>query len=1014
MTSNIIISETQIKEYQDTLNLLTDENCLIYNYALYETNRLMESSIGRPNEVAEDEKVIKFAISAAKCLSDYQWSYYDDSTIAQLEFFLNTMSSVLYIISQSVEMINSDTRTSFYKSLSKFWTTYRNKNEINANVMFKLREIRNCLRKIKDDQSDLDNIVSAGGNVVDVIVNAVQSQYLQALASLTNVLDFEYPAGIWYEGWKEIYETYFDLRQQSSENLENIKKFSKNLIKLSIKEFERVKKKNTTYRNVEYKVLKSGGELLGYSLPDNIDTLLIGYLHLIQRILEEFFPQIKRYIKKIIPLCNEMINTHIKKQLTFKAVEVLYIIKENTQKVEIKNEIEFNFKIWSKVPITSTPMDRSNSDSNLITPDTHEKKPRSLSFPKKVINTLSNSQKEHRQQRNQIIEGVKKLFEERRKIERDINEIKAEYSKLLKNKAINEDSILSELKEILEAKRKRIEYIESLEGKVIDERAFSELKVILEGDKERRDEIGPILSKLKEILDGNDGNGKESSILSKLKEILERTAVEENPTTEKKASNPDNTNDVADVEKEAANDVAEKIKVVNNVKDIKKLGYQNFSGNKIISEKAIVNDTNNVNDARSDVNDLNVVNIVKDLPQHSNFHNFTKGFDGTLHMDNYEVIFDVDEILNDQKYLDDNVIISDERNIIDTKYVKALSRISTNQYNVEEFDDTLYLDNYEIIFDVDEILNHQKYLDDNVIIISDDTIVSDVKDVKALPRISANQYNIEEVDNTLYLDNYEIIFDVDEILNHQKYLDDNMIISDDAIVSNVKDMKVLPRISANQYNIEEFDNTLYLDNYEIIFDVDEILKHQNYLDDVTILVKNANDTKEPLNISNFHYSTQYNYYNFVEEFDDNLCLVNYEMNDEEILPPPPPYSEKDDDALEVLLPSSYDERDMNTLKNMLPRDYNRLDSTTIINVIKENYVINIQQETNMQDNEESSSLLRTFKKIVKEVEILVDKAAKAHQAAVNKEKLRKLSNNSSKPELSEKEKENLNFLYASK
>jgi hypothetical protein len=78
---------------------------------------------------------------------------------------------------------------------------------------------------------------------------------------------------------------------------------------------------------------------LGYSLPDHIDTLLIGYLHLIQQILEKFFSQIKRYIKRIISFCNEIIDTHVKKQLTFKAVEVLYVIKENTERKEIKDEV---------------------------------------------------------------------------------------------------------------------------------------------------------------------------------------------------------------------------------------------------------------------------------------------------------------------------------------------------------------------------------------------------------------------------------------------------------------------------------------------------------------------------------------------------------------------------------------------------------------------------------------------------------------------------------------------------
>ena len=83
---------------------------------------------------------------------------------------------------------------------------------------------------------------------------------------------------------------------------------------------------------------------MGYSLPDNIDTLLIGHLHLIQQVLEEFFPQINnKYIKKIVPFCKEIIDIHIKKQLTFKAVEVLYVIKENTKEKEIKDEVKFFF-----------------------------------------------------------------------------------------------------------------------------------------------------------------------------------------------------------------------------------------------------------------------------------------------------------------------------------------------------------------------------------------------------------------------------------------------------------------------------------------------------------------------------------------------------------------------------------------------------------------------------------------------------------------------------------------------
>ncbi|GBB95222.1 hypothetical protein RclHR1_00250020 [Rhizophagus clarus] len=226
MTSNTVLLNMQTKKYHDILNLLADKNCLIYNYALYETIRLMESSLGRPNKKIEDKEVIEFAFKAAKYLLNYQWTHYNDSTTAQLEFFLNSVSLVLYVLLQSVEVIDKESRTSFYKSISRFWKIYRNMNYINANVMFRLREIRNYLRKIKDNQS-----------------NVVQNEHLSAFTSIINVLDFEYPVGKWYDDWKEIHETYFKLHQKFLENnlqSDNIKKFSKELLKLSTNEFEKL------------------------------------------------------------------------------------------------------------------------------------------------------------------------------------------------------------------------------------------------------------------------------------------------------------------------------------------------------------------------------------------------------------------------------------------------------------------------------------------------------------------------------------------------------------------------------------------------------------------------------------------------------------------------------------------------------------------------------------------------------------------------------------------------------
>jgi hypothetical protein len=143
---------------------------------------------------------------------------------------------------------------------------------------------------------------------------------------------------------------------------------------------------------------------------------------------------------------------------------------------------------------------------------------------------------------------VNKLCEERRKIVTNVNKIKIEYSRILKDKAIDEHSILSKLKETFERKNK-IEYIQSLESKVIDEPMLTRLKEFLEGENERKDEIRAILSKLKEIPEGNIKESEIKSILLKLKEILERN-IEEEPIFEKVltieeeegAPNTDNTN----------------------------------------------------------------------------------------------------------------------------------------------------------------------------------------------------------------------------------------------------------------------------------------------------------------------------------------------------------------------------------------------------------------------------------------------------------------------------------------
>ncbi|CAG8488191.1 14330_t:CDS:2 [Racocetra fulgida] len=65
--------------------------------------------------------------------------------------------NVVHIASRSVSMLEQETRERLYKSIARFWdASQRTTAKINPNITFYLREIRCCLKKIKDDQTKLE------------------------------------------------------------------------------------------------------------------------------------------------------------------------------------------------------------------------------------------------------------------------------------------------------------------------------------------------------------------------------------------------------------------------------------------------------------------------------------------------------------------------------------------------------------------------------------------------------------------------------------------------------------------------------------------------------------------------------------------------------------------------------------------------------------------------------------------------------------------------------------------
>ncbi|CAG8459919.1 6660_t:CDS:2 [Cetraspora pellucida] len=273
----------------------------------YQIVAVMESLTNVPEEDITCTVVQTFVTRSAVYLGDYKILKYGETT-AELELHLKAMSAVVHVASRSISMLEQETRERLYKSMAKFWdASQRTSAKINPNITFYLREIRCCLKKIKDDQTKLE----------------------YALACAVKSFSFEYPAGEWYDKWRVILEEFHGLKQ----NPEGYSEFWTKLYNIAREEFKQIRGRRATIavKNVKYKVLKRGSGVFLCSLPDNVDTLLIGYLILMERLVIEF-PQSSEsknnYSITLLEFCQEILDADVKKQLSAKAVEVLLIIQE--------------------------------------------------------------------------------------------------------------------------------------------------------------------------------------------------------------------------------------------------------------------------------------------------------------------------------------------------------------------------------------------------------------------------------------------------------------------------------------------------------------------------------------------------------------------------------------------------------------------------------------------------------------------------------------------------------------
>ncbi|GBC37278.2 hypothetical protein RIR_jg29502.t1 [Rhizophagus irregularis DAOM 181602=DAOM 197198] len=211
----------------------------------------------------------------------------------------------------------------------------------------------------------------------------------------------------------------------------------------------------------------------------------------------------------------------------------------------------------------------------------------------------------------------------------------------------------------------------------------------------------------------------------------------------------------------------------------------------------------------------------------------------------------------------------------DAEQVEVVNRGVAIPDNTDAVVNVNRLDN---IFD-DEMLRRQN--DSDGIIISYNAVANDVNDVNDVNEVN----DMNDVKDLSHYSDHNL----HNLTEHQKNLDDNVIISKCADVNNVSDVSdSKDLLQHSNYNLtEEFDDTLYkdkydveddnIDNCEVISDGD---KHQNYLNDVVISdnavkiatdlndANDTNDTKILLNIPTKNYL--YNYYNVAEEFVDEI------------------------------------------------------------------------------------------------------------------------------------------------
>ncbi|CAG8538542.1 3525_t:CDS:2, partial [Diversispora eburnea] len=230
-------ARSSVRNFQEIINQLAHANQMDQNLILHKIIYLMEKPDIYSDDDVTTEMLQKFVIQSALYLGNHEIKAYNEAT-AELELLLRAMSSLVHLASK-VSMLETSIRGQLYDSVAKFWNVSQKiKYRTNPSITFSLREIRNCLKKIKSDETNMEVTTRISKHFAEAAALIATKEYIGALGSVAKIATFEYKAGKWYDDWVKMRDEFFKTKNY----LEKKGSVKKDLVKKGSEKKDLVKK----------------------------------------------------------------------------------------------------------------------------------------------------------------------------------------------------------------------------------------------------------------------------------------------------------------------------------------------------------------------------------------------------------------------------------------------------------------------------------------------------------------------------------------------------------------------------------------------------------------------------------------------------------------------------------------------------------------------------------------------------------------------------------------------------